>query len=325
MTKLTLLAAAAPFVLSPASAQEARDVVRATAAAPAVEALGAPDAREGRTYAVNGAEIFVEESGSGPDLVLLHGYPLSGALFARVRPALEEHFTVVTLDHRGYGSSSAPGVVDGVETYAEDALTVLDEMGVSNAIIGGMSMGGPIVFSMYEQDPERFGGMVLIDTTPAAANPAEAGLWRGVEGIIAENGMAPIYPALLPDMLSGQTRLNEPAVGAYLTEIMKPASAEAGRGGAIALAERPDRTDMLPQIEVPALVIVGVEDALYSMTVSADMADALPMGELAIIPGASHAAVFEAPGASAAAILDWASRSYTNIDATSALSRDAAR
>ena len=314
MNKTLLAAAAAPLLLAcPALAQDAGDVVTGTTAAPAVDALGAPGEREGRMVRVDGAEIFVEESGSGPDLVLLHGYPLSGALFSRVRPALEEHFTVVTLDHRGYGQSQARRAGGSVEAYAEDALAVIDELGIENAIVGGMSMGGPIVFSMYEQAPERFGGLVLIDTTASSANPAERGLWEGTEAIIKKDGMAPIYPALLPDMLSGQTRLNQPEVGEYLTEVMEGATTAAGRAGARALAERPDRTEMLAGIDVPALVIVGMEDALYAMSVSADMAETLPEGELAIIPGASHAAVFEAPGPSAAAILRWASRNYQNV------------
>ena len=313
MTPRALAAAAAALLVTPALAQDTDEVVRVQLGAPSVSALGDPGDREGRTYRVNGADIFVQESGQGPDLVLLHGYPLSGALFSRVRPALEDHFTVVTLDHRGYGQSRAGDAGGSVETYAEDALAVLDEMGIENAIIGGMSMGGPIVFSMYEQDPERFGGMVLIDTTASAANPAEAGLWRGTEEIIAANGMAPLYGALLPDMLSGQTRLRRPEVGAYLTDIMESATSAAGQAGARALADRPDRQDMLGRIDVPALVIVGVEDALYSMSVSKKMADDLPDGELAIVPGASHAAVFEAPGATAAAMLDWASRRYANV------------
>ena len=314
-----LLASAALGALSlaPAHAQQAPsadELVRAQLGAPAVGALGEPDARQGRTYSVNGADIFVEESGSGPDLVLLHGYPLSGALFARLRPALEDHFTVVTLDHRGYGQSDADDAGGTIETYAEDALAVLDQMGIENAIIGGMSMGGPITFSMYEQDPDRFGGMILIDTTASAANPAEAGLWDGTRQIIQANGMDPIYPALLPDMLSGTTRLNEPEVGDYLVRIMKGATDEAGEAGAQALRDRPDATDLLSRIDVPTLVLVGQEDALYSMQVSKDMASKLPDGQLAIVPGASHAAVFEAPGASAGAILRWASSRYDNVE-----------
>ena len=137
------------------------------------------------------------------------------------------------------------------------------------------------------------------------AGPPESGLWRGIETVISEKGLAPIIPALIPDMLTGETRLTDPAYGDYLTQIMQGASDEAGRGGAIALAERPDFTDLLAQIEVPVLVMVGIEDALYAMHVSRDMASLIPNSTLAILPGGSHAAVFEAAGNAAAAIQTW--------------------
>jgi pimeloyl-ACP methyl ester carboxylesterase len=312
---LLAAASAAALALAPALAQQQEapkpdQLVRGTLGAPAVSALEAPAERDGAYVDVGEARIFYEASGQGPAMVLLHGYPLSGALFSRVRDALEEDYTVITIDHRGYGKSEAPAMPASIDIYAEDAIAVLDEIGVTSAIIGGMSMGGPITFSMYEKRPDLFAGMVLIDTTAGPATPAEAGLWRGVAEVIAAKGMAPIYPALLPDMLSGQTRLTEPAVGDYLVQIMQQASAEAGRGGAIALAERPDFTPLLSRIEVPTLVLVGQEDALYAMQVSYDMATTLPRGELAIVPDASHAAVFENPGASAAAIVTWANGTF---------------
>ncbi|MEI4263636.1 alpha/beta fold hydrolase [Roseovarius sp. D0-M9] len=294
------------ILVAPLAAQEnVGSLVDEQLSVPNVSALPAPSERVGEYADVNGARIFYQAAGDGPALLLLHGYPLSGAMFGRVRAALEDDWTVITVDHRGYGLSDAPDVPNSIEVYAEDALAVLDHLGIEQAAIGGMSMGGPIALSMYQMAPERFSGMILIDTTAGSAGPPEAGLWRGVETVISENGLAPIMPALIPDMLTGVTRLNEPEYAEYLTDIMQGATDAAGRGGAIALAERPDFTDMLGEIEVPALVMVGIEDALYAVSVSRDMADAIPESTLAILPGGSHAAVFEAAGHAAAAIQDW--------------------
>lgn len=159
---------------------------------------------------------------------------------------------------------------------------------------------------MYEMAPDRFDGMVLIDTTASAASPAEAGLWQGTAEVARSEGKDPIITALLPDMLTGDTRLNEPAVSDYLTTIMEGSSVDGFIGGAVALAERPDFTGMLSEIGVPALVVVGLEDSLYSVQVARDMVEQIPEAELAIIPGGSHAAVFEAPGAVGSVIQDWA-------------------
>ena len=105
-----LLAGTAAWALlgAPAFAQDAT----------AVSALQAPEAREGDYADVDGARIFYEARGDGPALMLLHGYPLSGALFARMRDELQENYTVVTVDHRGYGKSEAESNPGTVEQYA---------------------------------------------------------------------------------------------------------------------------------------------------------------------------------------------------------------
>lgn len=273
---------------------------------PDVAALQTPSERIGEYVESNGARIFYEAAGEGPPMLLLHGYPLSGALFARVRDALQNDYTVITLDHRGYGLSEAPGLPHSIEVYASDALAVLDHLGIDQAIIGGMSMGGPITLSMYQTAPERFTGMILIDTSAGAAAPPEAGLWRGVEEVVAKHGLGPVIKALLPDMLTGETRLMAPAVSEYLREIMQGATVEAGRGGALALAQRQDFTSLLGKIEVPTLIIVGTEDSLYPIQVARSMHEQVANSSLAIVPGGAHATIFEAPGRAAAAILEWA-------------------
>ncbi|TGN61815.1 alpha/beta fold hydrolase [Paracoccus liaowanqingii] len=299
--------AAAPAVAQTDNSQTDQALVTEALEAPAVDALQAPTERVGEFYeAEDGARIFYEVAGDGPPMVLLHGYPLSGALFARVRDTLQEDFTVLTVDHRGYGQSVAPEVPDDIETYAEDALAVMDQVGFDTATVGGMSMGGPVTLSMYGMAPERFDAMVLIDTNAASASPAEAGLWTGTAEVARNVGKEPIIATLLPDMLTGETRLNEAAVTDYLTAVMEETSVDGFIGGAVALAERPDFTDMLSEIDVPTLVIVGLEDSLYPVQVARDMVEQIPDADLAIVPGGSHAAVFETPGLVGRAILDWA-------------------
>ncbi len=189
---------------------------------------------------VNGASIYYERTGEGAPIVLIHGYPLSGGLFRDNRDALDDNYTVITLDLRGYGQSTAPDSNATIETYAQDVLDVMTELDVDDAIIGGMSMGGPIVFEMYRRAPERFRGMILIDTTPAPAAPSEAGLWRGVAAQAQQMGVPSLVPVLIKDMLTGATRMDRPALATYLSDIIEQASLNAAVAGANALATRPD-------------------------------------------------------------------------------------
>ena len=272
--------------------------------------LPAPADRDGETVSVNGTDIFYSSSGEGDAIVLLHGYPLSGALFEGVRDQLDDTHRVITIDHRGYGNSTTPEPVDGIKPYADDALAVLEELGIDKAVIGGMSMGGPILFEMYRQNPDVFSGAILIDTNHMPANEIEKGIWNGtLDTLKAEEGsVGKIIPFLMPNMLTGETRMvTAPAQVDYLTKAIEQSSLDGAIGGAVALRDRPDSTETVKSMDIPVLVLVGREDTLYPVAISQSMADAAPQGDIAIIEGAAHAAIFEKPEESADAIMNWMS------------------
>lgn len=261
---------------------------------------------EGTLARPDGARIHYQVSGHGPPMLLIHGYPLSGALFARNRPALDDHYTVVTLDQRGYGQSQAPNADATIQTYAQDALALLDKLKVDKAIIGGMSMGGPIALAMYREAPQRFAGLMLIDTTARPAGPPEAGLWNGVATLVRNKGVDALPMVLTKDMLTGQTRLHDTALVDSLKGIVLKASKNGAIAGARALANRPDAQPTLGTIKVSTLIIVGVEDTIYPIDMAKAMQKAIPHAKLAMIPGAAHAAVMEKPDQVDQAILGWA-------------------
>ena len=102
---------------------------------------------------VGSARIAYRVQGHGPAMMLIHGYPLSGELFAKNRVALARRDTVVIPDLRGFGSSRTPDTKGGVELYAKDMFAVMDHLKVRKAVIGGMFMGGPVVLNMYREAP----------------------------------------------------------------------------------------------------------------------------------------------------------------------------
>ncbi len=273
--------------------------------------LPEPGQRKGEYFEHGGARIFYTQAGQGSPLLLVHGYPLSGALFARVVNGLAQRHTVITPDLRGYGQSHAPGMTDSVDVYAEDMLALMDKLGLRKAAIGGMSMGGPTVFSMLKKAPERFDGLVLIDTNFKKANPAEAGLWRGVAAMAEANGSEDIIPFLLPQMLTGKTRMEQKAQVEYLTAVMKQASKEALVSGAKALAARADATELLGTIAVPTLIVVGQDDPLYAVEIAQMMQQKIKGAQLHVVPDAAHAAIFEKPDDAGSAIAGWAGNTRT--------------
>ncbi|UQN08038.1 alpha/beta fold hydrolase [Deinococcus sp. QL22] len=257
---------------------------------------------------VNGAQIHYVSVGTGIPMLLLHGYPLSGELFARNRDALAAaDYRVITIDHRGYGQSVAPASDAGsLKTYALDALAVMDQLNVPQAIIGGMSMGGPITFEMWRTAPGRFLGMILIDTLANPAGIVEQNIWKGMAQKASTFGPQSLAPELLKDMLTGDTRARRPADALFLTGIVSQASVAGDVAGATVLATRPDSIPTLKTITVPTLILEGLEDTVYPPEFSVKMQQNIAGSKLVIVPGAAHAAIYEKAGAMNAAIIAWA-------------------
>jgi len=254
---------------------------------------------------VNGARIAYRVQGHGPALMLIHGYPLSGELFARNRAALARHYTVVTPDLRGFGSSTTPDADGSVQIYAKDMLGVMDHLHVTKAIIGGMSMGGPVVLEMYREAPQRFRGLILIDSTTSPASPVEQGEWTGFGKLAEQKGVAAQIPLLMPNMLTAKTRMANMPLVSFVGGIVKRASVKAAVGGGKTLATRPDSRKT--KIGVPVLILEGMDDPLYPVEMAKKIHQDTPGSRLAIIPGAAHAAIIEKPELCNQAILGWAS------------------
>ena len=119
-------------------------------------------------------------------------------------------------------------------------LGVMDHLGIKKAIIGGMSMGGPVVLEMYREAPQRFKGMILIDSTTSPASPVEQGEWTGFGKLAQQKGVAAMVPLLMPNMLTAKTRTTDMPLVKFLGSIVKQGSVKGAVGGGNTLATRPD-------------------------------------------------------------------------------------
>lgn len=261
---------------------------------------------EGFVEREDGARIYYQVQGEGAPMMLIHGYPLNGGLFRDNVSALAANYQVIVPDLRGFGQSEAPSDQASIEVYAQDMIAVMDELGVQTAVIAGMSMGGMTAFEMYRQAPERFAGIVLIDTAHTAPMPGEAGLWTGTAQQAREMGVESLVNSLMPDMLTGDTRTDEAQLVDYLSGLMTQASLNGAIGGANALAARPDSTETLATITVPTLIIVGEEDSLTPFEIAQQMNQGIAGSTLKVIEDTSHAAVIEDAEDVNEAILEWA-------------------
>ncbi|MBS0332675.1 MAG: alpha/beta fold hydrolase [Proteobacteria bacterium] len=230
--------------------------------------------------------------GSGPALLLTHGYSSTGDMWAGQVPVLRDHFRVITWDMRGHGRSDYP---DELSAYSEDATVadmaaLLDAVGAEQAIVGGLSLGGYMSLAFHRAHPERVRALLIIDTGPGYRKDAAREGWN-------ENAIrrAERYEAEgLPDIsgASAEVRLARHRDATGL--------ARAARG---MLTQRDASViESLPNIAVPAIVIVGADDTPF-LAASDYMAGKIPGARKAVIPRAGHSANIDQPEAFNAALV----------------------
>jgi haloacetate dehalogenase len=126
---------------------------------------------ERRIRTVGDVEIYLRTGGSGPPLLLLHGYPQSHVMWHKIAPELARHTTLVIADLRGYGSSSAPPGDEAHTTYSkramcEDCLAVMRALGHERFMVAGHDRGGRVAYRLALDHPEAVSALIPVDIVP---------------------------------------------------------------------------------------------------------------------------------------------------------------
>jgi pimeloyl-ACP methyl ester carboxylesterase len=119
----------------------------------------------------NGVTLHVAEAGSGPPLLLLHGWPQHWWCWRLLIPRLAESYRVIAPDLRGFGWSGAPRGSYAKSTFAADVLALLDIEGLDRVRLVGHDWGGYTSFLLALEHPERVERMVALDITLRGAPP----------------------------------------------------------------------------------------------------------------------------------------------------------
>jgi haloacetate dehalogenase len=117
------------------------------------------------------AEIDTVKKGTGPPLLLVHGYPQTKAMWHKIAPGLAERFTVVATDSRGYGASSRPPSGEGHLAYskrrmATDLVEVMRSLGFERFAVAGHDRGGRVAYRMALDHPESVRKLAVLDIVP---------------------------------------------------------------------------------------------------------------------------------------------------------------
>jgi pimeloyl-ACP methyl ester carboxylesterase len=246
------------------------------------------------TANINGVQLAYRDEGNGQPLLLIHAFPLSGAMWDKQVAAIAGDYRVIVPDLRGFGGSQIVPGDAGMDQYADDLAGLLDQLGLEPqpVVVCGLSMGGYIAFAFLRRHRERVSALILADTR-AQPDTAEGKQGREQNArLVEEQGPRAIADQMLPKLLSAKAP--EP-LRAEVRRMIE-ANDRAGLAAALrAMAARPDSAALLPTIAVPTLVIVGAEDGLTPPSDAQAMHAAISGSRLIQIPGAGHLANLEAP------------------------------
>jgi non-heme chloroperoxidase len=248
----------------------------------------------------NGAniDIYYEDHGSGKPIILIHGYPLSGASWEKQLPVLlSAGYRVITYDRRGFGKSSQPAEGYNYDTFAADLREVITQRKFQDVTLVGFSMGGGEIARYFgKYGSEGVSKAVFIGAVPPfllkTADNSE-----GVDGSVFEG----IKKAVTADRYAFFTDFfknfynTDQYLGKRVSEHVVHASwnIAAGASAAASLACVPtwleDFREDLKRIDVPALVIHGDDDRIVPLSAAGQRTAKLVKGaKLVVIKGGPH-------------------------------------
>ncbi|MDQ6601703.1 MAG: alpha/beta fold hydrolase [Chloroflexota bacterium] len=205
-------------------------------------------------YATNdGTRIYYEREGSGPPLVLQHGFTrsLEGWRDSGYVDALKNDYELILLDARGHGRSDKPHdpAAYAYDKRAADVLAVLDDAGIARAIFWGYSMGGHIGYAIGQYAPGRFDALILGGMHPYARDPAQS---RQRAEAIRSGGIA--------QYVADGERREGPLPPQMRARVLANNDSEALAAATIASGDAPSFDEALANLRIPVLIYAGDRD-----------------------------------------------------------------
>ena len=237
----------------------------------------------------NGVNIYYEVSGEGFPFVMVHANPFDHNLWMYQIAHFSTYFKVIALDIRGYGRSDKPAIPFSLQDMAEDVLGICHDEGVTEAILGDVSVGSGIALLLGLERPQMFKALILVGGNSGGAGSIDDRIRgytkTGVEKYHIQHLRELVAPEF-PETKLGKYLLNtfverDPWLsGECIAQIFR------ARGGT-------DMTARLGMMKVPTLVINGEYD--NSLKAGRRTASLIPGGVHKVLPGTGHACNIEDP------------------------------
>jgi 3-oxoadipate enol-lactonase len=250
----------------------------------------------------NGTWLNNEVAGpeGAPWLLLSHGIATSLAIWDGVAERLKAKYRVLRYDSRGHGGSDAPDGEYSLEMLGEDAIGLMDALGIDKAHYGGLSLGGMTALGLALDHPERLKSAIVCDARASA--PAEyRKAWQERIDAVRARGMEAIVESTVTRWFAPDALERRAGMVDELRGLVRHTSVPGYCGSAAAL-QKLDYGRRLADITVPTLFLAGAQDQGAPPAVMREMHEAVSGSQFVEVADAGHISSAEQPAAVAAAI-----------------------
>jgi pimeloyl-ACP methyl ester carboxylesterase len=262
--------------------------------------------RETRKVGTRSLSWLESGSSSAPRVIVwLHAFPLSAAMWIPQLEMTPDGWRAIAPDLTGLGQTADHAGPPLIEDFARDVDTLMAALGVTSAVIAGLSMGGYAALALHRVAPARFAGLILADTKSTADTPQARAGREQMLNVVESRGADGVAEVMMPKLLGRTSHASRPDVTATVRGLINGNTATGIARAVKRLRDRPDSTPGLASITVPTLVIVGEEDVITPVDDSRALADGIAGATLVVLPESGHLSNLETPDAFNTTALTW--------------------
>ncbi len=250
---------------------------------------------------INNKLLSVEQHGEGEAMIMVHGLGGTSNAWYPQATLLSRSFQVIRPDMEGSGRSSAKSKIS-IGTLVKDVSKLMDKLNIKSAHFLGHSMGTIVCQHLAANSPSRVKSLALLGPLAEPPQPARSAIKDRAKAA-RTNGMTGIADTLVQVALSANSRVHQPAVAAYVREILMAQNPEgyARTCEALAAAKSTD----LSKIKCPTLLITGDEDGVAPPAAVQKLSRKIKRSKLLVLEGCGHWTPIEKPSEVNAALINF--------------------
>jgi len=247
-----------------------------------------------KTINYNQKQIAYHITGAGQCLILVHGFPMDSRVWKNLTAPLAEHFCVITIDLPGFGQSEMLADRHDMSLMAGVLAAILQEENITQCVVAGHSMGGYVGLAFAAAYPEMLRGLALLHSH-AAADDGNAREQRNQNILKVSKDKKTYLEGFVDSLFDPDFLQQNPQSAGFIKDITQSQDEKAIVAALAGMRERESHIDLLAQINVPVLFVLGKSDSRMPLVKIMAQAVLPAHGELLMLKGVGHMGFLEAP------------------------------